>query len=485
MIQDRPGNSGAKGFPGEPGVGVDLAAPFAPRDPSLHWLFGLNRMGIRPGLERIRGLLDDLGNPERRVRTLVVAGTNGKGSTTRILARLLQAAGYRTATYTSPHLLQVTERIQVAETSVDAGEFAERARAIRPLVDRHEASWFETLTALAVRLAADHGVDWFCCETGLGGRLDASNALPAEGILLTTIGLDHQRILGETLPEIAAEKLGLLKRGVPLFCGVQEELRSQVFTAAVKAGSPCHFVDELARWEDPRVEGGPWDLVLRDRVIEGLPDPGGPVLRRNAALALLALAEIGKTAGLPLAPADPAAALGNLFLPGRYQLLLSRPDWILDTAHNMQALQVALGQFLARPCRGRRVLLLGSMHDKEWPGELGALVRRADAVVAAPVSLPRSRRAGELSALLEAWGLEPAPWSGPGTDLARCRVAPDLAGAVGHLAARLGPDDAVLATGSCFLVGETLHVLGYGDLADSAVVRPASEVLGERGKVEP
>ncbi len=128
--------------PGEPGVGVDLCPPFVAGDEPTAWLFSLNRFGIRPGLSRIEGLLADLGHPERELRTLVVAGTNGKGSTTRILACLLQAAGHKVATYTSPHLLRVHERIQIDDQPVPADEFAERVRAIRPLTEKHGASWF-------------------------------------------------------------------------------------------------------------------------------------------------------------------------------------------------------------------------------------------------------------------------------------------------------------------------------------------------------
>ena len=365
-----PRPEGDANHPGEPGVGPDLPPPFTAGDPATAWLFSLNRFGIRPGLVRIRGLLEDLGHPERDLQTLVVSGTNGKGSTTRILALLLQAAGHKVATYTSPHLLNVHERILIDDRPVEAAAFAARVEAIRPSVEKHAASWFETLTALAVQTARQEEVDFLCCETGLGGRLDASNALPAIATLLTTVGLDHQRILGETRTAIAAEKLGLLKPGVPLFCGVDEELRSQVFEAAVLAGSPCHFLDELARWDGR----GTWDLVLREQVFGDLPDPGTPAMRRNVALAILALTELGRSRSQDLLPAALPAALGNLFLPGRYQRVMTDPDWIFDTAHNIQALENLWRAFTAGAARGRRIVLFGAMYDKEPPAEPGALL---------------------------------------------------------------------------------------------------------------
>ena len=467
--------------PGEPGVGVDLDPPFVAGDEATRWLFSLNRFGIRPGLVRIKGLLDDLGNPEKHLQTLVTAGTNGKGSTTRVLALLLQAAGHKVVTYTSPHLLNVHERIRINDRPIDAAEFATRVEAIKPLTEKHEASWFETLTALAVQIARDEGADFFCCETGLGGRLDASNALPAVATLLTTVGLDHQRILGETRQEIAGEKLGLLKRGVPLFCGVDEDLRSQVFVAAVNSGSPCYFLDELARWDDANPWQGSvstWDIFLRDRVFLGLPDTGTGALRRNVALALLALAELETTTGRQLLPPDIPRTLGNLFLPGRYQHLLRTPDWYFDTGHNTQALAGILREFLSGNQQGRNILLFGAMYDKDITGDLSQTFGRFDVVLGAPVSLPRSRTPEELAQLFESWGFTPRPWSNKDeSDLPACAVAPSLKAALGRLASRLGPRDRVLVTGSCFTVAEVFYQLGFTELDQTRGVGQAGPVM--------
>jgi dihydrofolate synthase / folylpolyglutamate synthase len=473
-----PRANGGSSHPGEPGIGPDLGPPFTAPDEATRWLFSLNRMGIRPGLIRVQGLLDDLGNPEQNLRILVTAGTNGKGSTTRVLACLLQAAGLRVGTYTSPHLLNVHERILIDDHSIDGDDFARRVNHIRPLVEKHEASWFETLTALAVWIAADHQVDFLCCETGLGGRLDATNALPAVATLLTTIGLDHQRILGETLEEIAGEKLGLLKRDVPLFCGVDASLNRQVFRSAVAAGSPCHFLDEIARWESRDAESGSadsdgrWDLTLTDRRFESLPDPGTPELRRNVALSLLALSRLEPVVGEGLLPADSAAALGNLFLPGRYQTLLKNPDWIFDTAHNNQALTATLRAFTAPSGPGKKVLVFGAMYDKEISTDLTDLVSGFDVVIGIPVSLPRSRTREELIELFARWGLAADSWPPePGrqgntaeAETPRCAVAGDQDQALAWLDDVLAPEDRVLVTGSCFTVAEVMYRLGFTDL---------------------
>jgi len=455
-------------IPGEAGVETRGEPPFVAEDEQTRWLFSLNRMGIRPGLQRIRSLLAELGHPERSFRTLVVAGTNGKGTATRALATLLGAAGHRTACYTSPHLLRVYERLAIDDAPVDPDIFAETVARVRPLTERYEASWFETLTAVSLEVCRLSGVEVLCCETGLGGRLDASNALPAEAVLLTGVSLDHTHILGGTRQEILAEKLGLLKPGVPLFAALPDELRGQAFTAAVSAGSPCVFLDEMARIDD---HGETWDLATRDLVVSGLPALPSPPLRRSVALSVLALSELSRDGGFGL-PEDPAAALADLFLPGRFQKVLTGPDWYFDTAHNDEALGGALSAFLSGPVEGRRVVLFGGMQDKQLGPAVGGALAAADLVVAAPVSLLRSRNSADLGELLREWRIDAG---------AEVLIASGVGEALAALSSQLDPRDSVLVTGSCFIVAEVLYKLGFRDLEQTRGLRPAGPVLAAAG----
>jgi dihydrofolate synthase/folylpolyglutamate synthase len=281
---------------------------------------------------------------------------------------------------------------------------------------------------------------------------------------LTSVSLDHGRILGDSLPAIAAEKLGLLKQDVPVFSAVAEELRAQVFQTAVRAGSPCYFLDEQTRWQkrDRTVE-----LMTRRGVLADVPRLPSPVLTRNMALAWLCMEELSAR-GVLRRPADPARALRSVFLPGRYHQVLAKPDWIFDTAHNTAALTACLDVFLDQPCRGRRLVLFGCMRDKDLTGAVGNRLRRCDGVVATPIGLPRSRNPGELSELLDVWDL---PQDGSGI------INESLEAALVNLANRITADDRVLVTGSCFLVAETLYSLGIRDLERTREVRPAHELL--------
>ncbi len=293
------------------------------------------------------------------------------------------------------------------------------------------------------------------------------------------MGLDHQQILGETRPEILAEKLGLLKPGVPFYCGVDEELRGQAFAAAVAAGSPVHFLDELARWDDAPGRLGPGPAPTR--VFGGCRIRVTPVLRRNVALALLALDDLERRGRGRLLPDDPAAALGNLFLPGRYQRVLSGPDWIFDTAHNAQALRGGAGSVPgpagARPPRAG---------VRGHAGQAGA----AGAGAAGRGLRPGDRPAGVAAAFVHAGRPGGAPAGlvadagGPGPRNRRTgrpwrRTA--RAGGGGGGPRDLAADDAVLVTGSCFTVAEVLWHLGVRDLDETRARTPGGPGPGRPG----
>jgi folylpolyglutamate synthase/dihydropteroate synthase len=183
-----------------------------------------------------------------------------------------------------------------------------------------------------------------------------------------------------------------------------------------------------------------------------------------------------------LLPGDTADALGNLFLPGRYQTVLTDPDWIFDTAHNAQALESVWREFSARQGSGRKVVVFGAMHDKDTPADPAAMLTGCDALIGVPVSLPRSRTRDELEGLFRSWGRDPVAWPDDDEGLPRAAVAPDIPRALHLLARNLQPADTVLVTGSCFTVAETLYRLGFADLEATRVPQEAAGVLDRIGK---
>ena len=214
--------------------------------PHLQFVLGLSPSAMTLGLGNIRSLLDRLGHPEENFRTVVVAGTNGKGSVTAMTAALLDAQGMHVGRYISPHVFSVNERIAVGGEPVPLEEMEKAAQEIAPLHGEIGFSYFEALTAIAFLLFARRGVDVAVLETGLGGRFDATNVTQPLVTVLTSVALDHRRILGDTEEEILREKLGIVRRGVPLLVGeFTPALRAMIEQKASREGAPFSGLEEL------------------------------------------------------------------------------------------------------------------------------------------------------------------------------------------------------------------------------------------------
>jgi dihydrofolate synthase/folylpolyglutamate synthase len=295
---------------------------------TLRWLTGLRNLGSRLGVDRMRLLSARLGRPERAQPCFHVAGTNGKGSTSAMIEAIQRAQGRRTGLYTSPHLVAIGERLQVDRVpSSDAAvvALAERLRphyeAIRAEDPEDAPTFFELITAAALLEFSERKVDVAVLETGLGGRLDATNICAPEVCVITSIGFDHQEYLGPTLAAIAAEKAGILKPGVPVVVGdVPPEAEAVIVARAREVGAPVHFV--------------------RDRFAAGLPETNlaGEHQRRNAGAALLAC-ELATR--LPVDDAKARAALRSVEWAGRWQefRLADGRRLIVDGSHNEEGIR--------------------------------------------------------------------------------------------------------------------------------------------------
>jgi dihydrofolate synthase/folylpolyglutamate synthase len=389
-------------------------------------------------LERMRAALAVRGHPERRLRALHVAGTNGKGSTAAMVEAVLRAAGYRTGLFTSPHLVDFAERIRAGGLAMPHAAIVERVAELRSALEGAgiALTHFELTTLLGFEWLARIGVDVAVVEVGLGGRLDATNTCEPIGTAITSIGLDHEEFLGSDPIGIAREKAGIAKPGVPLVVGeVAPEIESAIATIARDVGAPL-----VSAARDAVLEPAGRTLVFRAPgvVWEGLAVAlPGAFQQDNARTALALLATV--RAALPVDADAVRRGLATTWWPGRLADLGGAPRVVVDGAHNPDGV-AALVRELPRLAAGRPLtLVFAVMADKAWPAMLDALVPYASRVVATRVG----RR-----------GLDPGL-------VARAlggRVAVDVvepaAAAIAHARACTDAGGVVLVAGSLFLVGE-------------------------------
>ena len=410
-------------------------------------LYKLQRFGIKLGLDTIASLLSGLGNPQRRVPVLHVAGTNGKGSVAAITASILQAAGFRVGLYTSPHLLDFRERIRIRGACISEDRIVDLFDSIQALPSFAESpTFFEVATAMAFQYFAEERVDVAVLEVGLGGRFDATNVCLPICTIITNISFDHEQYLGSSLEAIAFEKAGILKQNVPFVMGpvdqsVEDVLQEQ---AGRKQARTFRFGREFRHVSHP---SGEFDFVGMNQHYENLRCAlEGEHQTVNAVCALAAL-EASMMFGSPIPEWAVRRGLEQVSWPGRLERLRRHPLILCDGAHNPAAaecLKLYLQQNVQR--ERRRILVVGMMQDKNLRGFLKALVPPADAVILTQINSPR---AATVRALREA------------LPVIECPVYErDDPGAAIDLAIGLASEnDLICVTGSLFLVGHVKSLM--------------------------
>ncbi len=416
---------------------------------SVAYLYRLQKHGIKLGLETMTALMERVGVPHRRYRTLHVAGTNGKGSTAAMAAAVLRAAGYRVGLYTSPHLVDFRERIRVNGEMIGEAAVASLTEQMRFHCRTDlTTTFFECTTAMALQHFADTLVDVAVLEVGLGGRFDATNVVTPAACAITTIALDHQAYLGTTLSSIAFEKAGIIKSNVPVVVGrVTEEAWLRIAQVAAERHAPLARLDR-----DFCTEGEtPTRFSYRGRTarFEGLASAlEGRHQLDNAACAL-ALLEAATPEGLGVTVEAVRRGLSTVSWEGRLEIVDRRPTVVLDGAHNPAASAV-LAEYLNEHSRtnpqSRVILVWGMMRDKDHRGFVAPLIDAVDDLILTQADLPRSATIDDLRGALEGRRCHPL-------------VAPILSEAIA-LARRLAtPDDVICVTGSLMLVGEMKALL--------------------------
>ena len=424
----------------------------------LERLYARRRFGMRPGLETMQALLAQLGNPEAGLAAVHVAGTNGKGSVSAFMTEVLGAAGLRVGRYTSPHLLYFHERFWLAGRPADDAALAAAAadvEAAAQVVEQGGAltpTFFECATAIAFVLFQRAGIRMAVIETGLGGRLDATNVITPLVSVITRIGLDHCEQLGNTIELIAAEKAGIIKPGRPVVCGAMpDEARAVIRRTAVDQG--CMLVDAAGEVNVSAVSLALDGLTVRiatsARELGKVRTPlAGAYQVENIATAVAALEVVSDVVQVPLADAAFRDGLGRVSWPGRFQLAVREPPVVVDGAHNPDGAAALRDALRRTKFRGPVALVAGFCDDKDSAGFLKVMassVRRAWAV---PVPSPRTRPAAATAALMQAAGL------------AQVEITEEVPSALAAAQAWARAEGGlVLVCGSLFLAGEALRLL--------------------------
>jgi dihydrofolate synthase/folylpolyglutamate synthase len=452
-----------------------IATPATPYQRAVEHLLALgHELGTNRkfDLDHMRVLAAALGHPERRFASILIAGTNGKGSTAATLVSILQAAGHRTGLYTSPHLQRINERIQVNGDEISDPEFAEIHDRVEKtaveLVEQsklpHLPSFFETLTAMAFEYFASAGVEIAVLEVGMGGRLDATNIVDPCISVITDVALDHQQFLGNTIGEIATEKAGIIRtNGVVVMLPQHPEANDVLGNIAMqrnaRAISAVEYVPDVSPAGNAaskneglperaqRVEGSayPYSVdVLGKKITVTSPLIGRHQLR-NTALAIAAAAELNNC-GFKVAAKNIEDGIRNTQWPGRLQLIPGSPRFLLDVAHNPAgawALRSALSTYFeSLPL----TFVFGAMRDKAIAEMTQILFPLAEHVIATRPDNPRAAEPSEIAELAESSGTE-------------ITCEPDIAAALSKARIVTPPDGMIVATGSIYLVGAVLGIL--------------------------
>jgi len=420
---------------------------------TIEYLFGLQKHGMKFGLDNIRKLTAASGHPQNSFHAVHVAGTNGKGSTSAMIESILRTSGVRTGLFTSPHLISFTERIRVNGEEISEENVIALAQEVRKTAERFEdfsPTFFEVVTAMAFLHFRNEKVDWAVIETGLGGRLDATNVITPEACVITDIGIDHSEFLGKSLAEIASEKAGIIKPGVPVVTSAQpREVIEKIRGRAAEMKSPLYTYGEdfsasdIA--EDP--EGLAFSYHGRLDYIGLAPALSGLHQIKNASMAVKTIEIVGER--YPELRFDISGGLSRTKWPGRLEMASENPPILIDGAHNPHAaaaLAAHLKKMLQKNYR-RIILVAGIMSDKDIVGITEPLIGIASEII---FTSPAYGRAAAPETLVSS-----AASLGYGA-----KTAATVAEALISARKLWQPGDLIVVTGSFYTIGEAKEALG-------------------------
>jgi dihydrofolate synthase/folylpolyglutamate synthase len=428
---------------------------------TLKYLYGLQKFGIKLGLRNTRSLLASVGNPEREFPSIHIAGTNGKGSTAAMIASILQAAGYTVGLYTSPHLVNFVERIRVNGQSIEDRRVATYVLRLKPKVNELKCTFFEVTTAIAFLYFADVQVDIAVIETGLGGRLDATNVLQPLLSIITNIGLEHTEHLGRTLGHVAREKAGIIKQGTPCLVGeLDHSARASTRDVATRRAAKLISATRISSFEiiQEDLSGIRLNLKTPKRVYGNLfVNLGGKFQAENARLAVLAAELVGMDKSrldrsgnrFVIKPRHVCAGFRrirqNTGFRGRLEVIRKKPRVVLDVAHNAEAVH-CLADSLESLSLRNLIVVFGVMKDKNFEEMIRTLSRVSAALIAVTPKIDRALDARVIARVAQAFKMNVLNAGMVGKGIAMATQA-------------AGKSDTILITGSHYVVGEALQAL--------------------------
>lgn len=405
---------------------------------TLQQLYSRRRFGIRPGVERVTPLLSRLGNPEQTFSSIHVVGTNGKGSTAAFLSSILTVAGYRTAQFSSPHLVSFTERFRINDRECSA-ELIKRHLDRVLAVAAEDTTFFEIITATAACIFSEAQVEVAVMEAGMGGGSDATAAFPGLMTLVTMIGYDHEEYLGHTLEQIAAEKAGIFKPGTAIVCAGQQNEAYQVIVDRCR-NLECELFSEHKDFAAIRHEDG---TIAYKGIHTAMPLPAlgipGRYQQQNVATALAA-AELLRSHGFPSHDEQLRQGVLQACWPGRMELIQGTPPILLDGAHNPDG-AIALVESLADFEHKRLRIVAGVCSDKDAESIFLPLRALSPRVVTVTPAVERALPDRKLAELLSGMGMDVIPGGTVGEGIMKAQQ-------------EAGHDDLLLICGSLFVVGE-------------------------------
>lgn len=414
---------------------------------SLEYLYSLQKTGIKLGLENTYRLLDLLNNPQNDFKSIHIAGTNGKGSTSSFIASILSEMNFSVGLYTSPHLVRFNERIKVNSEEIEDDYLVEMVNYLKPDIEKIKPTFFEVTTAIAFKYFSDKKVDFAVVETGLGGRLDSTNVLLPEISVITKIGYDHREFLGDTIEDIAREKAGIIKEGVPVIVSQNEEKVKNIFKEfAVKKNAEIIFADENYLHSNLQQSIEKLEVKIFSKKTSNEYLINSPMIGdfqiENLKTSIAAIERLFIEKEIKEAVLNGIKNL-KFKLRGRFEVLDTKPQIILDTSHNSDAIRNFLSS-LNKLLSSRKVAIFGIMRDKEIDDVIELIESSFDKIFICQAKTERSMKAVELAEKFEHSNVE---------------IFTSVGEALNKAINKIPQDQTIVIFGSNFIVGEAIEFL--------------------------